>query len=466
MTWSGQVTYTGLVMNSDEMTASACDHETETFGLSWEGRADALREVDVRCTAALVACPEESLDFDSSENLIIEGDNLDALKLLRETRRETVRLIYIDPPYNTGNDFVYDDGSRCRGSLAVAAGSSHSRWLSMIYPRLVLARDLLCEEGLIAISIDDNEVHHLRCVLDEIFGRDSFIGQVCVVSNPRGRQPLAIATTHEYLVAYARDPKRCVIKGERLRGRQLAEYKHLGDDGRRYRLRGLRHRGHASRRIDRPRMYFPIFVDPQTRRVSLERTAEFSVEVLPRKSTGEDSRWEWSSDTVRQRVDRLEAVFVARRQEWDVHQREFLVDESGLPRRRKWTSVWDEKEINYQSGLSELKALLGTSPFDYPKPLHLLRKLIDGATSSGDVVLDFFAGSGTTGHAVLEQNAADGADRHFILVQAPEATGGGEFATIADITRARLRKAAGVIAERGDGAAAVDRGFRALRVTR
>jgi adenine-specific DNA-methyltransferase len=467
-------------MTPDDPTATVFDSKTESFGLAWEGKVDALREIDAPCAGALMLCAEESLDLEVTENLIIEGDNLDALKLLRgssrelalgssrelplDTYREQVRLIYIDPPYNTGNDFVYDDKFRQRANASDASGSYHSRWLSMIYPRLALARDLLRQDGLIAISIDDNEAHHLRCLLDEIFGRESFIGQICIVSNPRGRQSGAIATTHEYLVAYARDPDRCVIEGEQLSSRQLADYKHTTDDGRRYRLRGLRHRGNASRRADRPRMYFPLFVDPRTRRVSLERTPEFSVEVLPRKSTGEDSRWEWGVHTARDRVDRLEAVFVERRQEWDVHQREFLVDASGRPRRRKWTSVWDEKEINYQNGRSELKALFGSSPFDYPKPLRLLRKLIDGATSSGDIVLDFFAGSGTTGHAVLEQNAEDGAARRYILVQAPVATNGGEFATIADITRARLRAARVGIIERRDRLSDLDLGFRALRV--
>jgi adenine-specific DNA-methyltransferase len=225
-------------------------------------------------------------------------------------------------------------------------------------------------------------------------------------------------------------------------------------------------------------MYFPLFVDPQTKQVSLERTDIFTEEVLPRKSTGEDGRWEWGPETVRQRLDRLEGVFIRGRSEWDVFQREFLEDDSGELRRIKWKSVWDEKEINYQNGKTELKRLFGESPFDYPKPTYLPKKLIEGITSGDDIIIDFFAGSGTTGESVLAQNAADGGERKYILVQLPESLSPdnkdekfasdycdklGKPRNIAELTKERLRRAGNRI--RNENPAFIgDTGFRVFKL--
>ena len=465
------------------------DEGDERYGLNWPGKAAARRIAQIPSAGTLRPAKAESLDWDTTQNLMIEGDNLEVLKLLQKSYHGAVKIIYIDPPYNTGNEFIYPDrfqdnldtylrytGQTDAEGLRLSAnaetgGRYHTNWLNMMYPRLKLARNLLREDGAIFVSIDDHEVHNLRLLMDEVFGAKNLVGQVAVVTNPRGRQSEAIASTHEYLLVYGRDAGRVRPPGAELTDAALAEYKHLDSDGRRYRLRGLRHRGNASRRIDRPAMYFPIYVDPVTRKVSLTQGGSFTEAVVPRKSSGEDGRWEWGPATVQARIHLLEGVMVSTRCEWDVYQREYLEDESGNARRKKWKSIWGESDINYQNGKSELKALFSEEPFEYPKPTGLLRKIVAGVTAEADVILDFFAGSGTTGDAVMRQNAEDGGQRRCILVQLPEKTKSSDFPTIADITKARLRAVSKAISrERGrvlpglDATTPLDLGFRVFKL--
>lgn len=481
-----------------ELAASVVEGPRERYHLDWPGKREALLAANAPIARTLRPSREESVDFDTTKNLFIEGDNLDALKLLQETFLGKVKMIYIDPPYNTGSDFVYDDDfsedtaaffSRSNqkdseGNRLVmnpeSNGRFHSVWLTMMYPRLKLARNLLREDGVIFISIDDGELDNLRKLCGEIFGEENFICQICIVSNPRGRQSETVATTHEYLLCFARDAVGSVIQGQPLSEQQLKDYTFTDPSGRKYRTRGLRHRGNASRRVDRPNMFYPFFVNPSNREVSLERSDAFCVEVLPRKSTGEDGRWEWGAETARGRLGLLEGVLISGRNEWDIFQREFLDDETGETRTTKWKSVWDEKEINYQNGKTELKALFGEAPFDYPKPLHLLRKVISGSSSADDIIVDFFGGSGTTGHAVFEANVNDGGERRFILVQMPEnldQENGGQKAAIrlcdqlgrphniAELCKERLRRAGRKLREDNSTSAPhLDVGFRVLRI--
>ncbi|MEK7764147.1 MAG: site-specific DNA-methyltransferase [Nitrospirota bacterium] len=461
----------------------------ERYGMNWPGKADCFKTIQMPSLATLRPCPEESVNFETTENLIIEGDNLEVLKLLQKSYLGKVKMIYIDPPYNTGNDFIYPDNyseslqtyleytgqvdaeGKKFSTNAETDGRFHSKWLNMMYPRLYLARNLLRDDGLIFVSIDDNEIVNLRSLMDEIFGPDNFLGQITILSNPRGRQSEMIATTHEYLIAYARNEDIGSLQGQSLSDARLDEYKYETSDGRKYRLRGLRHRGNASRRIDRPKMFFPIFVNPTSREVSPQQSAAFPVEVYPRKSSGEDGRWEWGPDTTKERIHLLEAVLIAGREEWDIYQREFLIDEGGQSRRLKWKSVWDEKDINYQNGKGELKDLFGDSPLDYPKPTYLLRKVIEGAADENDLVLDFFAGSGSTAHALLDLNEQDGGHRSYILVQLPESTGCTDYPTIADICKERVRRVIKKLNEEDagkldlEGAKAQDRGFKVFKLS-
>ncbi len=460
----------------------------ERYGMNWPGKADCFKTIQAPSLGTLRPCPEESVNFDTTENLIIEGDNLEVLKLMQKSYLGKVKMIYIDPPYNTGNDFIYPDNyteslqtyleytgqvdaeGRKFGTNTESDGRFHSKWMNMMYPRLYLARNLLREDGVIFISIDDTELENLRRLCIDIFGEENFICQICVVSNPRGRQSEVIATTHEYLLTFARNSVACSLRGQPLDERQLSEYKFTAPNGKRYRTRGLRHRGNASRRVDRPKMFFPIYVDPKTKAVSLQQSETFAIEVLPRKSTGEDGRWEWGPETVAGRLDRLEGVLISGRGEWDVFQREFLENSEGNSRNTKWKSVWDETEINYQNGKTELKDLFGDSPFEYPKPTYLLRKIVEGTTSEHDIVLDFFAGSGTTAQAVLEQNEKDDGNRSFILVQLPEPVNRDGYATVATITTERVRRVIKKLGADNAGTLALghveqDRGFRVFKLS-
>lgn len=400
----------------------------QSLQLTWPGKQEAIASAFDATCGRLVQMPKLSAG-NGSKNLIIEGDNLDALKLLQEQAQKSIRLIYIDPPYNTGNAFVFHDAYE------------HAGWLNMMYPRLVLARNLLSEDGVIFISIDDNEVDKLRLIMSEIFGQTNFLAQITIQSNPRGRQAERhFARVHEYLLAYARDAEHCRLAGAELTAQQAGEFDLVDDSGRRYRLLGLRQRGAHSLKEDRPAMYYPIFVDPAGGGISLAKTARHTVEVLPKKSTGQAGRWMWGLDRARQDIARLEARLIRGRNEWDIFVRDYLDDKNGRVRQRKLKTIWDDKSLNYQNGKRELKELLGRAIVEYPKPTALLRKLIGMIDDCDAAFLDFFAGSGTLGQAVLEANAADGGKRSFILIQIDEPTEDPQLATIADVCRVRIQR--------------------------
>lgn len=395
--------------------------------ITWTGKADAVALSEVP-TDFLMRKIEEKSITPRSHNLIIEGDNLEALKLLQPQLVQGVSAIYIDPPYNTGNGFVYRD----RRDAA--------SWLSMMLPRLVLARNLLRADGAIFVSIDDHEIDRLRLLMGEVFGEENFVAQICVQSNPRGRQAdKHFATVHEYLVVYARDHQQCRLAGAKLTAEQLREFNCEDSAGRRYRLLGLRQRGAASLREDRPAMYYPIYVEPDNGSISLDRMSDAGVEVLPKKSTGQAGRWMWGRQKVAESLHLLEARVIARRGEWDIFVHDYLDDANGKNRTRKLKTIWDEKELNYQNGKRELKELLGgEAPVDYPKPTALIRKIISMIADPNAVFLDFFAGSGTLAHAVIDANIADGGMRKYVLIQLPEELRHKRFDTIADVCRERV----------------------------
>lgn len=397
-----------------------------TIELSWAGKAEAVAQATARNQSRLELCLQSTTDRHSG-NFIVEGDNLDALRLLVAEYAGAVQAIYIDPPYNTGNGFVYRDRRE------------HTVWLSMMLPRLMLARELLSEDGAIFVSIDDHEVDKLRLLMSEVFGEQNFVAQITVQSNPRGRQAdKHFATVHEYIVVFARHHERCRLNGTVLNESQQREFPFVDEHGKRYRLLGLRQRGSASLREDRPAMYYPVWVDPEHGTVSLDKTRNCKIAVYPKKSTGQAGRWMWGLDRARRDVHLMEARLIARRQEWDIFVRDYLHDGDGNCRTRKLKTIWDDKELNYQNGKRELKELLGEAPVDYPKPLALISKIIDLFSDRDALFVDFFAGSGTLAHAVLLANTIDGGNRRFGLVQLPEKTNNPRFETIADICRARV----------------------------
>tara|TARA_Y100001001_G_scaffold149179_1_gene158762 strand:- start:5290 stop:7269 length:1980 start_codon:yes stop_codon:yes gene_type:complete len=471
-----------------ELSESIVEGPQERYQLNWPGKREALLTANAPIAKTLRPCREESVDFDTTKNLFIEGDNLEALKLLQETYLGKVKMIYIDPPYNTGNDFVYEDdfsenaevflrksnqkdeeGNRLAANTA-ANGRFHSAWLSMIFARLRLARNLLSNDGVIAISIDDNESHNLKRVCDEIFGEENFVAECTVISNPRGRQSdTYIANVNDKLLVWAKDIQNAFISGMPLSDEQRAEFNLEDNDGEPYRLLGLRQRGSASNREDRPDMFFPIFVCPESKEISLTEVAGWEA-VFPRKSDGRDGRWMWGKDKCRKDISRLVARFIERRGEHDIFVKDYLNRSDG-ERTRKFKSLWDANGYNNQVGTQEVKELLGADAMSFPKPRPLIEDICRLGLRKNDLVLDFFAGSGTTAHAVLSLNAGDGGERRFIMVQLPEPTPDGSvarkagFETISDISQERIRQAGKrVLASDFSQNWSKDIGFRVLKI--
>jgi len=340
-----------------------------------------------------------SLD-DLVDGILIKSDNFHALRLLQEKYKEEVKCIYIDPPYNTGSDeFIYKDNYQ------------HSSWLSMMAERLALAKELMRKDGAIFVSIDNHELANLQEVMEEEYGRQNLVGIFAVQSNPRGRYlEKHIATSHEYLLLYSKSSSDLQLKGEALSEKHLDEYKFQDKYGK-YRLLGLRKRGAYSRREDRPNLHFPIFFDPKTSRISLEKEKESMVRILPKLEDGSDGVWRWSKEKIKKDIHLLVTRKVKHR--YDVFQKDYLTEEKTLKPR----TVWFDKSLNYERGKEALKDLFGYSPYDYPKPVALVEKVVSISAEKDSLILDFLAGSGTTAHAIMNLNKKDYGKRKFVLVE-------------------------------------------------
>jgi adenine-specific DNA-methyltransferase len=359
------------------------------------------------------------------DNLIIHGDNLKALKALLPTYAGKIKCIYIDPPYNTGNEkWVYNDNvnspmiKEWLGQVVDKEDMTrHEKWLCMMMPRLRLLRELLSEDGVIFISCDDNENSHLRLLLDELFGENNFVANITVKANPRGSQSdNDIATLHDTLFCYSKNYPYLELNGLPLTQEDIDEFDQQDEDGKLWRELGLRQRGSASLREDRKDMYFPIFVNPEDCSVSVTESKKHTIEVLPKKSDGRDGRWMWGLDKVKNEIDRVYGRLIQKRDEYDIFIKDYLERENGQ-RTKKPRSIWLDKDVNTEAGGKLLKQILPDSKFPYPKPVGLLTKILLIATDNNSIILDSFAGSGTTAHAVLELNRADGGNRKFILVE-------------------------------------------------
>lgn len=446
-----------------EALGDLVENGPERYSFTWAGKRDAIRLLQVSSQGALVPCPEESIDFDTTSNIFIEGENLEVLKLLYRAYFGRVKMIYIDPPYNTGNDFIYPDnfadsldtylrltgqtdgGGNHLTSNPETSGRYHSAWLSMMYPRLFLARQLLQEDGVIFVSIDDHEVHNLRLVMNEVFGEENFLAQVVVQMNPRGRHlDRFVARTHEYVLIYARDascqPLYRLEKDERLAG----QYNKRDKRGQ-YRELELRNRNPAFNSRTRPNLYFPLFVDPKSGSVSLVRDQHHTVEVYPKNSLGGDSCWTWSKNKVRANATLLTARS-ASTGGWRVFRKDYLVRDDGTTATTLPKGLWLDKDITNDFGREAVQDLFqGKTVFDFPKSPKLLSRLLELGSRDGDIVVDFFSGSSTTAEAVLGLNARAKQSRAFVLVQLPEPTLEGSvareagFFDIAGVGKERIR---------------------------
>lgn len=474
--------------------ASVLDEGEEKYGLSWHGKKKSRQIALTPSTGTLIPCPKESVDWDTSQNLFIEGDNLEVLKILQKSYANKVKMIYIDPPYNTGKEFIYpdnyqenldtylkytgqvdEDGAKF-SSNTETTGRKHTNWLSMMMPRLKLARDLLVKDGVIFISIDDNEQAHLKKMCDEIFGESNFLTQIIVQSNKRGQTYKEIAKCHEYLLVYYKSEESTLGELEKVSGALPFE-----DEHGHYELWELRNRNPKFGRHNRPNLFYPIYVNPSSEDdsglalVSLQKTDEFNIEVLPRNSERKDSCWRWGKDKLQKEgIDgEPKAVWARQKRDggWNIY-------EKSRKSTTKAKSIWTDTKFISEQGTVEAGRIDMGGLLEFPKPLELIKQCVFLGSSGDDIVMDFFAGSGTTAHAVMSQNAEDGGNRRFICVQLPEPTfeiKDGEkipkqhsknafeqgYETIAEISRQRIKRSASAIELEGN---VIDKGFKTFKL--
>lgn len=431
-----------------ESLGEELDSRPERYSFSWAGKRDAIRLLQTPSRATLVPAKKESINFDETNNIFIEGDNLEVLKLLYKSYFGRVKMIYIDPPYNTGNDFVYPDNfadpldtylkltgqKTADGNLLTSnpesSGRYHSAWLSMMYPRLFVARQLLREDGVIFVSIDDNEVYNLRIVMNEVFGEENFID--CIIWKKRyggGAKEKHLVTLHEYILLYAKNKERIDPIFVPNDPESVEKYYRSKDD--KYEVRGpyRTHPLEAGKNMgERKNLVYAI-------------PAPDGSEILPKR------QWLWAKERTLTAIKNNDLEFLHGKEGWSVHTKQYLRDEHGKERQGKVFSIIDD--VYTQHGTNEILELFGDAQiFSYPKPAGLIKQLIQIATEpiNGDIVLDFFSGSCTTAHAVLESNREDGGDRRFIMTQLPEpipvdsSAQKAGYKIIAEIGKERIRR--------------------------
>lgn len=468
---------------TQEINHNVVEGRQERYQFTWPGKKKAIALANTPINKTLRLNIEKSIGKDGtqnqidSENIYVEGDNLEVLKLLQETYLGKIKVIYIDPPYNTGKDFVYHDKfSSCidvyKGISSdydemgnrlyinsTANGRYHTDWLNMMYSRLNIARTFLADDGFIFISIDDNEQANLKKLCDEIFGSCNFVGQIIPIMNPRGSQSSAgIAVNHEYLLVYQKSSL-AKLNGLALNDKQKAEYNKSDSIGL-YREIGLRKRGADSRREDSPTLFYPIYYNPDTNEIFLENK-KGTLSIIPKLSDGSEGRWRWSKKKVLENKDKLLVRIVKKssgEEEFDIFEKDYLT----IQKRRKVTSLWNEKSMNNEFGTELIKKLFdGKVVFEYTKPIDLMKKILDIASNKNAIVMDFFSGAASMAQAVFESNADNNWDQRFIMIQIPQEikTEDNENLKITDIGSRRIKLAGNFIEEQYN-IRLKDKGFR------
>lgn len=436
------------------------DNDFEKYRFEWKGKAECLRLAQKRSSGTLRPCPAESVNWDTTQNLYIEGDNLEVLKLLQSAYYRKVKMIYIDPPYNTGNDFVYADDftdplarykevtQQTTKSNPETMGRYHTNWLNMMYPRLRLAANLLRDDGVIFISIDDVEVDNLKKLCNEVFGEENFMAQIIwqKVYSPR-MDVQGFSTSHDYILCYVKSNIES-IRQEAF-AQNSAQFNFVDPtNGKKYRRRSIRKEGSHSTRSERPNLWFPLLAPDGT-------------EVYPYKPDGTEGCWRWSLDTYRKNKQQGIVEWVKTGNGWQAYAKQYLDTEAAKPAETLW--LYQEVGHNH-SAAEELKKLFGGKVFDSPKPKELIMKMIRLATytNESDIILDFFSGSATTAHAVMQLNAENGGNRRFILVQLPEVCDEKSeaykagYKNICEIGKERIRRAGKKLTETKDGQLSMD----------
>lgn len=415
------------------------DEKVNGYGLNFVGRNVARAKYASKTKKEVKVNHNQSKNFDTTQNLVLKGDNLESLKILKSHYSGAIKCIYIDPPYNTKNDeFVYPDkfdkeeaevlglanlseSDMERMEFSFKTKQSHNGWLSFMYPRLLLARDLLAKDGVIFISIDDNEQANLKLLCDEIFGDENFYSMIIVRSNSRGQTYNQIAKTHENLLVYTKSNFGDLYE---LSKKDDNTDLNLEDEIGKFNIRELRNRNPKFGRHNRPNLYYPIYTDDSKSDkngffpISLLPTEKFNIEILPLNSKNEESCWRWGTKKLEENNDfsTLKSNIIAKKKT----DGSFGVFEKYRKTTFKSKSIWDDNSFLTETGTVEMKKLGFNNEFDFPKPVELIKRTIELATENNDIILDFFAGSGTTGQAVMQLNAEDGGNRKFILCQIDE----------------------------------------------
>ncbi|MFW2590585.1 site-specific DNA-methyltransferase [Aliarcobacter butzleri] len=441
------------------------DEKTEHYSFNWNGKQDCYKIIKQKSNLTLKVDDDKTIT--DGNNVFIEGDNLEVLKLLQTSYHKKIKMIYIDPPYNKDKDFVYSDtwGDTITNYLiqtdqlidegytstkTSSTGRRHTNWLNMIYTRLWLSRNLLKDDGVIFVSIDDDEVHNLRKVMDEIYGEENFVAQIMPIVNPGGRDYNQIAVTHEYLLVYTKTEN-----AELNEIKKDIEFK-LFDKIGGFELRDLRNRNPKFHRGNRPNLFYSFFINPNIEdeyencAVSLQKDENYKIEIKPYNSIGKESVWRWGTNKANENIikDNPKLSQIVAKKKLDGG---WTISEKNRRSTTKVKSIWDETEMRTEDGTRQIRALFGETLFDHPKPKDFLKRIIEIGSNENDIILDFFAGSGTTAHAVMELNQDDEKDgkvgnRKYILVQLPEVTEKNSeayktgYKKISDITKARIKK--------------------------
>lgn len=437
------------------------DNDFEKYKFEWKGKSECYKIAGKRSTGTLRPCVQESVDFENTNNLYIEGDNLEVLKLLQNAYYRKVKMIYIDPPYNTGNDFVYEDDykdplakykeitSQTTKSNPETMGRYHTNWLNMMYPRLRLAANLLRDDGVIFISIDEREVENLKKVCNEVFGEENFIGSFIWRKKDGGGQAKDyFAIEHEYIVVYRKTELLDWI--DKIEQRSITQYNKKDDIGN-FKITKLAKWGNTARREDRPSMYFPL-------------VAPDGENVYPIAPDGNDGRWRVGKDRMEELKSANLIYWERKANKWVPYEKEYFDNQVKILKKR--SILYDV--ANTGDGSNVLTDLFGKKDiFENPKPIELLREFLESSTKDSDIVLDFFSGSATTAHAVMQLNAEDGGNRQFIMVQLPELTDEKSeaykagYKNICEIGKERIRRAGAKIKTEHPE---VDTGFKVFKL--
>lgn len=413
------------------------DPTREGYSLSWLGKSYSRLLTNLKSETLIEENEEHNKKQENKEskNIMIQGDNLEVLKHLKNAYMNKIKMIYIDPPYNTGDDgFVYKDDRKFTVEqlsqymdmdedeaervleFTNSKSNNHNAWLTFMYPRLYMARELLREDGFIFTSIDDNELSQLKLLCDEIFGEQNFVGQITVQGNPGGRDYGGIARTHDYILVYSKSDEAEIFS---LADREK-EFS-FNDSTSGFDVRELRNRNTTFHSGNRPNLYYPFYLNPNEMdengfyKISLDHNEDGWIEVLPQESQGYKTVWRWGKE---KSLENLNINIVGKQKKDGGYQ----IVEKYRKKSQMARSVWNDNEVNTEKGTLLVKSLFGKKVFHFPKPIGAIERIVEMGSAGDDIVLDFFAGSGTTAHAVMALNIKDNGNRAFISVQLDEPT--------------------------------------------